>query len=176
MIQSVMHRSGGVLAAAAVALGLILAAGGSSTARADTPNPGVKEAREKVKEARKEVREERHDLREAVRSGNGGAIREERKDLKEAREKLKASREERRLVARKALEAKLGDLWGKPAVRAELRIHARRLARLHQIERVAKAEGKEAVVKRVDVALAKENARFTARMDALKAKGGEVAK
>lgn len=171
-----MHRTGGVFAALALALGLSMGVGGLSPVRADTPIKDAKQAREKVKDARKEVRKEREELGMAVRAGDAGAIREERRDLKEAREKLKASREERRLAARKALAAQLGDLAGKPGVLAELRLHARRLARLHQIERIAQAEGKPAIAARVKIAIDKENARHLRRIDGLKAKGGEVGK
>ncbi len=128
---------------------------------------GAKEAREAAKEARKEAREARGDAVEAT----GDA-----KDALKARwKKLRETRKERRQERRAKIKEKWGeDVLKRPAVRAELKIHARRVARLNRIRALAKADGKDAVVERVDKILAKENSRHDKHMETLKSKTGDA--
>ncbi len=136
-----------------------------------------KEAKKDVKEAKDDLKDARKDLREALKDGgtaDAQAVKEAKGDLKEARQKLKDTRDERRAGARTALKAKWGDdLIKKPAVRAELRLHAQRMAKLRHMKRVADSAGKKALEDRVDKLIDKEQARHPARMEALKAKNGE---
>ena len=118
----------------------------------------AKEAREKAKEARKEARGSVGDAKEAV---------------KEQWKKMRETRKERREERRTEIKEKWGeDALKRPAVRAELRMHSRRVARLNRIRSLAKAEGKDAVVERVDKILAKENSRHDKHMETLKTQTG----
>jgi hypothetical protein len=154
--------------AAASTLGFTLAVASAAPASAAKPD----------KEQRKEVREARKELREALKDGGAGspAAHDARKKLEESREKLKESRTERRKAKLAELKAKYGDIVDKPAVRAELRLHAMRMAKLHRLERIATAQGKDDAAKRVQALVTKENARHDKRMDELKAHGGEDTK
>lgn len=139
----------------------------------------AKEERKDAKEDRKDARDARKDLRDAIQDGgrDSQAAKDAKGALGEARQKLKDSRDERRTAAKTALKAKWGeDLLKKPAVRAELRLHAMRLAKLHHMKRVADAGDKKELGERVEKLLDKEKARHVARMDALKAKNGEETK
>jgi hypothetical protein len=157
--------------AAASTLGFTLAVASAAPASAAKPDKEQKEQRKEVREARKE-------LREALKDGGAGspAAHDARKKLEESREKLKESRAERRKAKLAELKAKYGDIVDKPAVRAELRLHAMRMARLHRLERIATAEGKDDAAKRVQALVTKENARHAKRMDELKAHAGEDTK
>ena len=138
-----------------------------------------KEAREERKEDRKDAKEAAKDLREAVRDAgrDSQAAKDARGELGEARRKLKESRSERRAAAKTALKAKWGeDLVKKPAVSAELRLHGMRMAKLHEMKRVADASDKKNVEERVDKLIEKEDARHKARMEALKTNKGEDTK
>jgi hypothetical protein len=149
-------------------------------ALADKPEgkPDKQELRKEAKEAKEARKDAREALKEAIKDGGAesGAAKEARDDLKEARQKLKDTREERRKEKRAELKTKFGDILGKPAVKAELRLHAMRLAKLHRMERLAKAKGKDELDKRVDALIAKENARHDKRMADLKANAGEEKK
>jgi len=139
----------------------------------------VKEDRKEVKEAKGDLKEAKKDAREAARDGGGAdaaAVKEARMKLGEARKALQDSREDRRKNARTALRAKWGDLADKPAVRAELRLHAQRMAKLRMMKNVADDADKKNLEERVDKMIDKEKARHQARMDALKAKNGEDTK
>jgi hypothetical protein len=120
-----------------------------------------------LKDAKKEQREERKELKEALKTGDPAKI-------KEAREELQKARKDRRQAAKTVLEGKYGaDILKKPAVRAELRMHSVRMARLHHIEKLAKEKSKEPLAKKAATLIEKENARHQKRMDALKAKNGD---
>lgn len=127
------------------------------------------------KGARKELREARRELREALKDGGHGATaaKDARERLRESREKLRASRDERRKARRAELRAKYGDIMARPAVRSELRLHAQRMARLHRMERIATARGKEDAERRVQALVTRENARHDKRMGELKGSVGE---
>jgi hypothetical protein len=166
-----------------VSLLFVALVGGPAVARADDAKDqkkqAHKEAKEERKEDRKDAREAHKDLREAVRDAgrDSEAAKDARASLGEARQKLKESRHERRTAAKAALTAKWGDeLLKKPAVRAELRLHALRMAKLHQMKRVADAADKKELEARVDKLTEKEKARHQTRMDTLKTKNGEDSK
>ncbi|MCA9592645.1 MAG: hypothetical protein KC776_05015 [Myxococcales bacterium] len=142
-----------------------------------------KEAREKTKEAIKKTREDAGDAEEARKAAK--EAREEARDArhdagaqtreawKQSWEQLKETRKERRQKRREEIKEKWGDLTKHPAVRAELKVHAWRLARLTRVRTLAKAAGKDAVVERADKLIAKEKARHDKHMETLKSKGGE---
>ena len=130
-----------------------------------------KEAREEKKEAKGDLNEARKEARDA--GVGAAAVKEARMKLADARKQLKDNREERRKNARVALRAKWGDLADKPAVKAELRLHAQRMAKLRMMKNVADDADKKNLEERVDKLIDKEKTRHQARMDALKAKNGE---
>ena len=133
--------------------------------------------RKEAREDKKELKEAKGDLKEAKKeardAGGDAAVKEARMKLGEARKQLQDNREERRKNARAALRAKWGDLADKPAVKAELRLHAQRMAKLRMMKNVADDGDKKNLEERVDKLIDKEKARHQARMDALKAKNGE---
>jgi hypothetical protein len=124
-----------------------------------------------------ERHEERKERREDRREDRRDDRKEHRDDLKDEWRQKRAAwrdkREDRRHDRREALRAKWGDLVLRPPVRAELGVHARRVARLERIEFLAEAtanaEAKEKAIK----LLADEDIRFNARMDALKVEGSK---
>lgn len=147
-------------------------------AAADDP-PGkhpVKDAREAVKDARKDARDAKKDAKEATGDAKKDAkeaAKDAKKDLREARQKLRETRKERRQDTVKAVKDKWGDLVKKPRVREELKRHARRMARLNQMDHLAKEGDKDKLSERIGKLREQENARHDKRMAALKAKGGE---
>lgn len=145
-------------------------------AAAQQPKTPVKDARQEKKEAKEKLKEERKEAKEAKGDDKKDAkedVKEAKKELREARQKLRETRKERRTEILKAAKDKWGDLVKKPKVREELKLHARRMARLNHMEYLAKENDKEELAKRVEALRAKENARHEKRMEALKAKAGE---
>lgn len=133
----------------------------------------IREDRKERREDRKEVREDKRELREDVKDGaSRKEIREDRKELaedrKEIREDRREIREDRR-EARKAQQRELREKWGesikKPAVKEELKVHGRRMARLTRARAVAEEAGKKELVARIDKLIEKEKARHQAAMD-----------
>lgn len=110
------------------------------------------------KAAREKVREERKELRDAIRAGDAGAAKEAREELRHARKRARIAE----------MQKKFGDALNTPAVNDEMKTHAKRMARLHRIEHLAKNEKKDAIVKRTGDAIEKEKARHEKRMDQLK--------
>jgi len=86
-------------------------------------------------------------------------------------EQLRATRKQRRAAHLAKLKHKWGGLVTHPAVRAELKVHAWRMARLDRVRELAAAEDKTDVVARVDKLIAKEQARHDKHMGVLKTKG-----
>ncbi|MBW2455600.1 MAG: hypothetical protein JRI68_13865 [Deltaproteobacteria bacterium] len=144
----------------------------SSLAPAVSAQPkGPKERQEKRKEKRKEKREERKERREdrhENRKERRDDRKEARKDRREGRQDRRKARRMRRRAARKAFLAKWGHIHKRPAVKAELRLHAWRMARLDRLRSLAVEESKDDVVKRIDELKAKEQARHDKRMGNLK--------
>jgi hypothetical protein len=128
-----------------------------------------KEAREDRKEAREEAREDRKEAREEAREDR----KEAREDRKERIEDLRQTRAERRKEHLKKWREKWGDLANRPNVKAEMKVHARRMARLNHMRRVAERSAKTELVARIDKLIEREQARHTAALERFKA---EVAK
>lgn len=136
--------------------------------------PG-KAAAETVREKRAELKEkiaEKKDAAEDKKDEAKEEVKEAKKDLKEAWAKLRETRKERRQERREEIKKKWGDLHQHPAVKAELKVHAWRMARLKRIRAVADAEGKKDIVARADKLIEKEKERHQKHMDTLKSKGG----
>ncbi|MFO0568161.1 MAG: hypothetical protein U0263_21045, partial [Polyangiaceae bacterium] len=131
------------------------------------------EAAATLKDKRKELHEERKSGDADAAAETKGELKDARKDLKEAWEKLRETRKDRRKEHREALQKKWGDLPKRPAVKAELKVHAWRVARLKRIRAVADNQGKKDAVSRVDKLLEKENTRHQKHMEKLQSKGGE---
>lgn len=145
-------------------------------AAADPPARPVKDAKEAVKDAKDKLKDARKDAKEAKGDDKKEAkdeAKDAKKELREARKKLRDTRKERRQDTVKAAKDKWGDLVKKPKVRAELSLHARRMARINHMESVAKESDKDKLLERIQKLREKENARHDKRMEALKAKGGE---
>lgn len=136
-------------------------------------NKDVKEQEKDVRDARKELAEKKKELREA--GPDAGAAKEAVKEAKEKLEKelkeLRESRKDRRKKTVDALRDKLGDLTKKPQVRAEMRIHAKRVAHLKAAKRTAVAAGKTDLADKADKLLQKENERHDKRMQQLREEG-----
>jgi hypothetical protein len=144
--------------------------------RAEERKEAVKEKIEKKKEEIRDKHEERAEERRDEHAGDAGERREGDGGadvLRERWQKLRETRKERRRVHREEIKKALGDLQRKPLVKAELKMHAWRMARLNRIRAIAETEGKTDTVARVDKLIAKENQRDQKRMDLLKSKGGE---
>lgn len=170
-----------ILEASVLASALVMATG--ALAQQD-PRPqggpgrgaGKAAAAEKRAEAA-EKRAEAADKREAAAEKRAEAA-EGRGDpkaapaaLKAAWAKLKETRKERRQERIAAIKKQWGELHARPAVRAELKVHAWRMARLNRMRALAQAEGKDAVVARIDKLIEKEKARHQKHMETLKSKG-----
>jgi hypothetical protein len=134
------------------------------------------EAKEKRKEAREDIKEERKDLhekrKEARKAYHDGATPEEMRkrahEVVEARKDLNAARRKARDAAKKRVKNRLAHVKknvNKAALTAELRRHARIIARLSRAREVAeKAEDQDAM-DRIDGLTAKENARHNRWLD-----------
>ncbi len=121
----------------------------------------AKEAREDAKEARKDAKEAREDAREARKEAHAA--------VRATWAELKASRQTRRTERREALKEQWGDdVLKRPAAQAELKVHARRLARLYRMRTLAKEANKDAVVTQVDKLIEREKTRHNKRMDTIK--------
>jgi hypothetical protein len=120
------------------------------------------ERRDDRKEHREDRREDRKERREELKD-----------EWKKKRAEWKQKREARRKERREDLKERWGDLLLRPAVREELRVHARRMARLQRIEFLAEATGKPELKTKADKLIAEEDIRFNARMAALKTEAGK---
>jgi hypothetical protein len=92
---------------------------------------------------------------------------------------LKATRDGRRDARVSELRARYGAATEDPAFRAELRVHARRMAFLHRAQLVAATELAEPkrsrTLARISGLTAKEQRRHGSRMEALSARNPEAA-
>lgn len=167
-----------------------LALMGLSLVATAQPKPGpekrkeVREDKKELREDRKEIREDKKELRDAIKDGDKKEAAEERKELredkkelredrKELREDLRKNRHERRREHIQKLREKWGDALSRPAVRAELKIHARRIARLNHMRRLADEAGKTELVARIDKLIERERNRHQTAMDRLKSEGAK---
>ncbi len=138
----------------------------------------IREDKKEIREDRKEIREDRKEIREDKKAGadpkeireDKKELREDRKELREDKKELREDRKARREAKRKELREKWGDVTKRPEARAELKVHARRMARLTQARKVAETDGKKELVARIDKLLEKEKARHQRAMDRLKEK------
>lgn len=80
----------------------------------------------------------------------------------------KVDREARRRRAIAMTRARWGALVLSPPAQAELRLHARRTAKIDAMEQVARASGRTDLLQRIANLRVKENARFEMRMDYVK--------
>ena len=159
--MGVLKRQLAVLSAGVAVACFALVAG------AQTP-PAGGEARQDKKELRqdkKDLREDKKELREDRK--------EAREDRKERIEDLRQTRTERRKEHLKKWREKWGDLANRPNVKAEVKVHARRMARLNHMRRVADGAGKTELVARIDKLIAREQARHTAALERFKAEGAK---
>lgn len=112
------------------------------------------------REDRKERREDRREKR-----------RELRAEWKQEHEKWVEKRKDRRADAVAKLKERWGTVLENAAAREEIRVHARRIARLERMKDLAQASGDTETVTAVDKLIADENARHDARMNAIKTEG-----
>jgi hypothetical protein len=165
---------------AAAAHGAAPAAKGHAAAAAKAPEA----AKSKGHEA-----DEDHGNGKAEREDHGNADKDKDKDkadkdkdehgehkgppeaVRKKLEQLRATRKERRAARLAKIKQKWGGLVTHPAVRAELKVHAWRMARLDRVRELAAAEDKTDVVARVDKLIAKEEARHDKHMGVLNTKG-----
>ena len=121
-------------------------------------------------DAKKEAKEKKHDAKPAPEDAGdaaAGTTADASRDLPKPSD-TKKDKAERRRRAIAATRARWGALTVNPAAQAELRLHARRVAKLDVMEEVARASGKDALLPRIAVLREKENARFEKRMDWIK--------
>ncbi|MDC0742375.1 hypothetical protein [Polyangium mundeleinium] len=132
----------------------------------------IRVERKELRQDRKELREDRKEIREDRKAGaDAKELREDKKEIREDKKELREDRKAKREARRKELREKWGDVVKHPDARAELKVHARRVARLAQARKVAEADGKKELVARIDKLVEKENARHQRVMDRLKEKG-----
>jgi hypothetical protein len=131
------------------------------------------------REAASDKRAEAADKREAAAEKRAEAAGEradkkpDHADVLAAWKKLKETRKERRKERIEEIKKQWGDLHARPAVRAELKIHAWRMARLHRMRALAKTENKDKAVERIDQLIVKEKARHQKHMETLKSQGDQ---
>jgi hypothetical protein len=107
--------------------------------------------------------DERQEQRGERRRQQGSEARQERTEHQ---------RRDRRRHRIKALRARFGAALKKPALRAELELHARRKAKLNALRAVAEREGKRALLPRIEALEKKEQARHEQRLAALAGDAG----
>ena len=117
------------------------------------------------REERQEKREDRQEKREDKQ--------EKREDRRDGIEDLRKTRQERRKEHLKEVRGRWGDVVGKPAAKAELKVHARRVARLGRARRLADSAGKTDLVAKIDKLIERESTRHQAAMGKLKTEGGK---
>jgi hypothetical protein len=130
--------------------------------RADRRAERDKRQAEREQQARERWEQRRRGLPETAE--------ERRRRLQEEQEKLERTREERR----RAEAARLRAQWERqflshPQVRAELSLHAERLARLRQMLRLAEIDAHDNLVIRIEVLMDRESRRHERRMAMLRA-------
>lgn len=162
---------------AAWALAIAVAIAAPATVAAQpTPAP-VKpaEKREEKKDALAEKRDDKKDAREETREEVKEAREDKKDDKKDAREEKLDQRAETRKDRRQAHRLEVSKRWGTvlkvPEAAAELKVSARRLARLTRARAVAVEAGKTELAERADKLIARENERHTTAMERIKARG-----
>lgn len=122
-------------------------------------------SKEELAQDRKEIREDKRELREDRR--------ELRHDRRTSIDDLRKTRQERRREHVKEVRERWGAIVNNAPVRAELKVHARRVARLNHARKVADEAGKTELVAKIDKLLDREAARHQAAMDKFKSEGGK---
>jgi hypothetical protein len=157
----------------------------AAAAVGQTPPPAEpRKDKKELREDRKEIREDRKELRDAAKAGDKEAAKDAREELKEDKkelredqkaklEELRKTRQDRRKDRVKEIRDKWGDAANKPNARAEIRTHARRMARLNHAKTLATSAGKAEIIARIDKLIERENTRHQAAMERLKAEGGK---
>lgn len=119
----------------------------------------------------------------AAQTPGGKATSDVKQDLKDAgraitqafrdaRDKLRQTRDDRRRDQRKDARDKWGSLLARTDVQGELRLHARRMARLDYIEKLAADVNQDKVQDRAKRARDLEKERFERRLRDLEKTGG----
>ncbi len=174
-------------AAWALAIAVAIAAPATVAAQPTPPTPPkAAEKREEKKDALAEKREEKRDAREEKREAAKDAREDKREEAKDAREEKREEkkdaldakhdqRAETRKDRREAHRLEVSKRWGAvlkvPEAAAELKVSARRMARLTRARAVAVEAGKTELVERADKLIARENERHTTAMERIKARG-----
>lgn len=133
-------------------LALLLLAAPVSDAHAQAQGDAKKEAKER--------KEEDAGRKDAAATVDAAAEQPKAADVRDP----KKDRADRRRKAISYARARWGALLRQPAAQAELRLHARRIARIDAMETVAKTSGKDALLPRIAKLRDKETARFEQRM------------
>lgn len=124
------------------------------------------DARKEAKE-RKDDKKEGEKKKEAALDAAAASSSAEHRELPKPTD-TKQDRAERRRRAIALTRARWGALVVNPPAQAELRLHARRIAKIDAMEQVARASGKTDLLPRIANLRVKENARFEMRMDYVK--------
>ncbi|MAQ15216.1 MAG: hypothetical protein CMN30_10540 [Sandaracinus sp.] len=158
---------------------------GSMMAARMAANPEVAEAQMEAREARMALRDARmmpagEDRDDAVEEAQED-VEDAREEVLEARNDAREERVEARHEARQSARAERRERWEElrgplgveqpravpPAVRAELRVHARRMAKLQRISDLADGADDDTNEDRAERLMEREQARHRARMQAL---------
>lgn len=153
------------------------------------PGKGKNKRSQDLQEKRKERLQRQADhlekraakLREQGKDKQADALEKRAALAKERAERVgdgtkspKAERRQRKLKRIKHLKRKYGKQLGQPPVRQELRLHAKRMARLNRMKTLAQANEKTELVERIDKMIEKENERHESKMQALIQKQGQA--
>ena len=159
-----------------------------------------KEKREELKEKHKELKEKHKELKEKFKERKArhnelkkkeeaGELTDDEKEelgkmkkrharlkarhqkLKERHAELRKTWKKRRRAARRKILQKYPNIRKKPKAVTEMKVHARRMARLKRARAIAEAEERDDLVKKIDSLITKEQARHQRKIDA-HTKGG----
>lgn len=120
---------------------------------------------------------ERRERAEAAWKSRQAKLAKDRKARYRAWEARRAELQRTRAERRRERLAKIRERWQRaflrdPETRAELSLHAERLARLERMRRLAERDDRGKLVIRIEILIDRENDRHERRMDALKASFG----
>ena len=168
-------------------LGMLIVAGSlgiSSAVLAETPDD--RRGRPEDRKARPEEREDRPDERKVVGADRTERAEEARKHLAERQEATRKSRitarkdvkvwrdgrKDRAAESRREVAKTWGGVWSTPAGKAELTLHADRMAKLNRILDVANDKGDTALATRTQAVIDREIRRDANVLQDLKDKAG----
>lgn len=137
----------------------------------------AKEARDDAKDARLDVRKEAKEASQEMKEGlqdAKDAFKDWKKEVADEYREWRAKWPERRQTLRMQIREKWAGVIARTSARAELRTHARRMARLHRIQVLARAHDKPKVAQRAEKVRAKENARHDKKMAEIRAEKAEA--